>query len=280
MLAYEKRNSFLQGLKPVYLGIIFFSIISLALIDGCLKGIFTYLKLIIPVMVLVVILNPLMSHNGVTVIYNSHVSVPIFGVFVITLEAVLYGLQMGIVLGVVTVIIGFGNMILHPDRTFGFFARYLKRSALLMSMTIRFFPSLMSSYKNIIEIEKLRGNLVSDKNFIKRIRNQGSVVNILFMSSLEDAVDVSESMYSRGFGVGKRSTYFREHFRKVDIMIITVMIIELVSLFYFNGLGLNYMNFYPHCDNPFSLISMQGIIICIMFLIPFFINWGWNLWRR
>jgi energy-coupling factor transport system permease protein len=245
-----------------------------------LKDIFTYLKFIIPVVILVMILNPLMSHNGVTILFNSHVSVPIFGVFTISLEAVLYGLQMGVVLGVVTVILGFGNMILHPDRTFGFFAKYLKKSALLMSMTIRFFPSLMNNYKNIIEVEKLRGNLIDDKNFVKRIRNQGSVANILFMSSLEDAVDISESMYSRGFGIGKRSTYFRERFRKVDILLISFSIIELVYLFYFNQKGFNYMNFYPHCDNPVAILTMQGVIISMMFFIPFFINWGWNIWRR
>jgi energy-coupling factor transport system permease protein len=300
MLVYSKRNSFLQRLhpltgvmliitylmavlilkNPIYLAIIFFSILFLAYIDGCLKDVFSYLKFIIPVIILVMILNPLMSHNGDTILYKSSISVPIFGVFTISLESILYGLENGVILGVVTVILGFGNLILHPDRTFGFFAKYLKKSALLMSMTIRFFPTLMNSQRNIIEVEKLRGNFTSNKGFAQRIKNQGNIANILFMTSLEDAVDVSESMYSRGFGLGKRSTYFRERFRKKDLILIFLTITELVYLFYFNQNGLNNMNFYPRCDNPFAILTFQGIVVSMLFFVPFFINWGWNVWRR
>lgn len=300
MLVYSKRNTFLQELhpltgvlliisyliaalvikNPIYLAIIFLSILCLAHIDGCLGNVVSYMKFIIPVVVLILILNPLMSHNGVTILYNGTWKVPILGVTTITLEALMYGLQMGGVMVLITIIFGFGNLILHPDRTFAYFAKYLKKSALLMSMTIRFFPTLLGSYKNIIEVEKLRGNTISNKKFIQRIKSQGNVVNILFMTSLEDAVDVSESMYSRGFGLGKRSTYFREKFRGMDLVIIMVIIFELSYMYYFNSTGLNKMQFYPRLDNPWVTLNSQGLIMSLLFLIPFLINWGWNIWRK
>lgn len=300
MLVYSKRNTFLQKLhplsgvmliisylivtltmeNPIYLGIIFLSILFLAYLDGCLRDVFSYVKFIIPVAILILILNPLVSHNGITVLFKGTIQIPILGIITITLESLLFGLQMGAVMVIITIIFGFGNLILHPDRTFGYFAKYLKKSSLMMSMTIRFFPTLLGAYKNIIEVEKLRGNTSSNKNFIQRIKSQGNVVNILFMSSLEDAVDVSESMYSRGFGSGKRSTYFRERFRFIDILISLFVIIELTYIYFFVQSGLNTMNFYPHCDNPFGILTLKGLIASFLFFIPSVINWGWNLWRK
>lgn len=300
MLVYRKRNTFLQDLhplsgvvlislylitvliikNPIYLAIIFLSILFLANIDGCLRDIFAYVKFIIFVAILIIILNPIMSHNGVTILYQSTINIPIYGAITITLEAILFGVQMGAIMVIITMIFGFGNLILHPDRTFGFFAKFFKKSALLMSMTIRFFPTLLNSYKNIIEVEKLRGNMINNKKFISRIKSQGNVVNILFMTSLEDAVDVSESMYSRGFGLGKRSTYFKEKVRGMDIIIILFVLLELIYLYFLIRNGFNTMNFYPHCDNPFAIITFQGVLFSVLFFVPFLINWGWKIWRR
>lgn len=300
MIIYSKRDTFLQRLhpltgvlliisylmaaillkNPIYLAVILFSIITSAYIDGCLVDVFSYIKFVAPIAVLIIVFNPLVSHNGVTILHKGQMNLPVFGTMTITLEALLYGIYMSIIMTIVTIIFGFGNMVLHPDRTFGYFAKYLKKSSLLMSMTIKLFPSLMNSYKNIVEIEKLRGNSLYNKNFFEKIKGQGNVVNILFMSSLEDSVDVAESMYSRGFGIGKRSTYFREKIRVFDLIVIFIVIIQIVGLICFNNSGLNNMGFYPRCDNPLSILSVYGMMLCLVFFMPSIINLGWNIWRR
>lgn len=299
MLVYRYRNTFLQNLhpltgvllillyvaailiinNPLYLVIIMISIILLAAADGCFFDVIRYGKIMIPFAVLLIVLNPILIHSGKTVIFTSSFKIPVMGHLKITLEAILYGIFSGLRIVCITLIFGFGNLILHPDRTFGFFSKFMKKSALLMSMTIRLFPTIMNSYNNIIEIEKLRGNNSKEDSFGKKIKNYGNIVNILFMSCLEDSCDMAESMYSRGYGIGSRSTYFKESFSKYDIIFIIICLGTFVYLRYFQMSGFNNMQFYPLVTNPISNISLIGIILCSVFFVPAIINWGWNIWK-
>lgn len=300
MLVYKERNTFLQGLhplttvllicfylivflvlnNPIYLCAAVIAILLLSYLDGCLRELLVYGKLILPFALLIMILNPLMVHNGDTIIYAGKINYPVLGPMRITLEAVLYGIFSGIKAICITIVFGFGNLIIHPDRAFGFFSKYIKKSALLMSMTIRLFPTMMSSYSNIIEVEKLRGNRLANKSIKRSMVNGSNIVNILFLSSLEDASDMAESMYSRGYGANKRrSTYFKEKFRAVDYIMIFVIVLGAIYLKYIQAMGYNELKFYPKVDNPIAALSLQGAILCGIVFIPFFINWGWKSWK-
>lgn len=299
MFTYKKRNTFLQNLhplsgvmlilsyicaflligNPVYLGIILISLLSLSIVDGCFNEVKQYGKLVLPFVVLMMILNPLLVHNGSTVLYKGSINYAVLGPIRITLEAIIYGIFMGIRIICVTTTFGFGNLIIHPDKSFGFFSKYLKKSALLMSMTISLFPILMKSYSNIADVEKLRGNIFNEGTMKRRIKNQGNIVNILFLSSLEDASDMAESMNSRGYGIGKRSSYFYEKIRKADGVIILVSIVSLIGMKLLRDMGLNEINFYPKVENPFTKVSFQGILICLIFYIPWAVNWRWKRWK-
>lgn len=298
MLVYKERNTFFQRLhplsalsifliyviafitinNPIYVLLILISLIILSLADGCLVELLNYGRLMLPFALLIMILNPLIVKNGDTVLLQGSFDFPVVGPMRITYEAVAYGLFSGLRVICITLIFGFGNMTIHPDRAFGYFSKYLKKSALLMSMTIRLFPNIMKSYTNIIDVERLRENNVFNKNagLKKRIKGYTNIVNILFLSSLEDSGDMAESMYSRGYGIGKRSTYFRENLIKIDIMMIMQSIIIFLYIRYFKYVGLNSMKFYNKVDNPFKLLSIHGTIICFMFFIPAVTNWWWK----
>ncbi|GAA0124476.1 energy-coupling factor transporter transmembrane component T [Clostridium sp. CTA-19] len=300
MLTYRNRNSFLQKIhpltsvfliatyiivalklsNPVYLALIFFSVLLLAYIDNSLKSVLNYGKMIIPFAVMIIILNPILVHNGQTILYQGTFNFPVLGPMIITKEAILFGILNGFRIITITIIFGFGNLVIHPDRAFGFFSKIFKKSALLMSMTIRLFPTMMKSYENISEIEKLRGNELSTKDMKKSIKNSGNIVNILFLSSLEDSQDMAESMYSRGYGaLKKRSTYFAERYTAWDFTLIFICISILVYLEFITFKGFNSFNFYPKVDGVIEKTTKVGLILCVMTFIPAFINWGWKNWK-
>ncbi|MBV1820763.1 energy-coupling factor transporter transmembrane component T family protein [Clostridium cochlearium] len=300
MFTYKNRNTFLQKLhplvsifiifiyilsfivvnNPLYLLLILLSLILLSHIDGSIKDLFKYGRLMLPFAILIMILNPLLVRDGSTILYIGKIKFPVIGSIVITLESIMYGIFSGIKVICITLAFGFGNLIIHPDRSFGFFSKYLKKSSLLMSMIVTMFPNMMKSYENIREIEKLRGNILVDKKMKNTIKNGGNIVNILFLSSLEDSLDIAESMYSRGYGsCKKRSAYFVERFELKDKILIIILIglfIELIVLGYkeiFN------MSFYPRVDNPYKILSIKGIIFCTLLFIPSIINWWWKNWK-
>lgn len=266
--------------NPVYLALIFFSVLLLAYIDNSLKSVLNYGKMIIPFAVMIIILNPILVHNGQTILYQGTFNFPVLGPIIITKEAILFGILNGFRIITITIIFGFGNLVIHPDRAFGFFSKIFKKSALLMSMTIRLFPTMMKSYENISEIEKLRGNELSTKDMKKSIKNSGNIVNILFLSSLEDSQDMAESMYSRGYGaLKKRSTYFAEIYTAWDFTLIFICISILVYLEFITFKGFNSFNFYPKVDGVIEKTTRVGLILCVMTFIPAFINWGWKNWK-
>jgi energy-coupling factor transport system permease protein len=298
MLVYRKRDTFLQQLhpftglllviiytagvliieNPLYVLIILFSVIALSLIDGSFVEIKGYLRMILPITFLIIFFNTLFNHNGSTVIFEIK-SIPLIGNLRITLEAFFYGITQSIKLIGITLIFGFGNLILHPDRTFSFFSKYIGNSALLMNMTLRLFPSIMKSFNNIIEIEKLRGNKMFEKNLKKTIKNQSNVLNILFQSCLEDAADMAESMYSRGYGLGKRSVYFFEKFSAFDKLFNIIFVLIILFFSFVQYKGYNQMEFYPVFTNPFTNAAPIGVLFCSLFYMPVIINWGWKAWK-
>jgi energy-coupling factor transport system permease protein len=150
-------------------------------------------------------------------------------------------------------------------------------SAFLMSMTLRLFPSILASCYNIIEAEKLRGGSINDRSLKKRIKYQGNVVNILFMTCLEDSADMAESMYSRGFGTGKRSIYFSEAYSKYDFILLIIIVILIITFGLLQIKGFNDFIFYPQIDNIIKKLSIQGIFVTLLLYIPAVVNWGWNL---
>ncbi|WP_373897892.1 energy-coupling factor transporter transmembrane protein EcfT [Haloimpatiens sp. FM7315] len=297
MLTYRNRNSFLQKLhplsgvlliflylivfiiidNPIYLAIIFSSFLLLSFIDGSLKELLNYGKLIAPFAFMIIVLNPILVKNGQTVIYEGKINYPLLGPVRITLEATLYGLLTGIRVICVTFVFGFGNLVIHPDRAFSYFSRYFKNSSLLMNMTIRLFPSIIKSYENIKSIEKVRGNDISSKNLKKRIISYGNIINILFLSSMEDSSDIAEAMYSRGYGVSrKRNTYFKEKFKLRDMVIIGVTLVGFIYLKFLRDKGLTELSFYPLLENPIRNLNLYGGIFCGILLIPSLISWGWQ----
>lgn len=298
-LIYKNRNTLLQKLYPlttillmllyiiafmkisnvIYLLIILLSLLCLAKADGCLKECLNYGKLMLPFSILMIIINPLVVRSGDTVLYTGTLKFPIVGPLRITQEAILYGILTGFRIFAVTLTFGFGNLIIHPDRAFGFLSKYLKKSSLLMSMTVRLFPTILKSYREITEIEKLRGNNYSNKNVKKVVTNKGNIVNILFLSSLEDSTDMAESMYSRGYGIGKRSSYFHEKITKWDFILILFNILVYTYMSFLSKKGLLTMEFYPKVDNPIKLLNYKVYILCVLFFIPSILNWWWKLWK-
>lgn len=298
MLIYKKRNTLLQQLhpltgllllivymagvlvikNPVYVILIIIAVIALSIVDGCFEDIKGYFNIIIPITLLIILFNTLFNHNGSTVILDVN-GIPLLGRIRITLESFLYGVFESIRLMGITLIFALGSLILHPDRTFSYFSKYIGNSALLMNMTLRLFPTILKSLNNIIEVEKLRGNKLLERSIRKSIKNESSIFKILFQSCLEDAGDMAESMYSRGYGLGKRSVYFFEKFSTFDKLFIFIYILTAVVFIFFQYNGFNQMEFYPILTNPFKSLTAVGFVFCSLFYIPVIINWGWNSWK-
>jgi len=251
----------------------------MGILDGCISEVVDYGKIVAPFVLIMMIVNPLLVHDGSTVLYRGTINFPVMGVVRITLEAIIYGIFMGVRIMCVTCAFGFGNMVINADRSFAYFSKYLKKSALLMSMTINLFPRLMREHLHITEIEKMRGNSPKEGDIRKKIKSKGNIINILFLSSVEDSSDMAESMYSRGYGIGRRSSYFQEKVKKEDAVMVVISIVMIISLTIINYGSLDNMVFYPKVSDPLDLITIRGVLMIGLFFLPILVTWRYGKWR-
>ena len=80
---------------PIYIVFMLIFLISSFILLGENKKLKNALKYSLFMVLLIIIINPIVSNNGMTVIYRG-LKLPIIGRFKITLEAVVYGIFMGL----------------------------------------------------------------------------------------------------------------------------------------------------------------------------------------
>lgn len=171
--------------------------------------------------ILVSVTNPLFSHNGVTPLFFLNGNP-------ITLEALLYGMDMGLML--ITVIVWFKgvNMVLTEEKLLFLFGCFSQKFALLISMALRFIPLLKEQAEKIEQTQKSLG-LFSGEAWMSRLRGKVRVYSALITWALENAVDMGASMKARGYGLKGRSRYFVYRFTVADgVLLVCILFLDVL----------------------------------------------------
>ena len=236
-----------------------------------------YAKLHASFVILLVVLtlvNPLVSHNGVTVLFVMNDNP-------ITLEALLYGLNSAVMITGVLYWLRLFSMMMTSEKILCVFGAISPKIALVLSMALRFVPLLQSQAKKVSDAQKAIGYFQSD-NIIDSIHQKIRVFDIILTWSLENGIITANSMEARGYSVGKRSHFSIHPIRKNDVILISIaMILSGVCI---SAMALHKMTFvfYPEIKaTEFNLLGLLGMICyAILVLLPSIIQKGtkyqWN----
>ena len=170
------------------------------------------------VFIAVAITNPLFSHNGATVLFFINDNR-------VTLEAFIYGAVLG--LAVIEVIFWFKciNSVFDSEKLIFLFGKIFPKLALVFSMTLRFIPEFVRSFKNINTSQKLIGKK------IPRLKRYMLSFSAVITQSMENSILTSDSMKARGYGLKPRSFYYRFRFTVSDaVYLIISAVLFTVSL--------------------------------------------------
>jgi len=298
-LFYEDKGVLLQNLHSVtilgYLAVLFalallfshplylagiFLVSALAVVTaGALEKWEFYLKAGLWMALLIMVINPLVSHAGKTILWRGP-TLPILGNVSICLEAICYGAAMGIRLLAVLTIFCLAAAVVHPDKFLSLFSRFAHKSALVVSLATRMLPAAARDLAIAREMLQLRGVDYGAGNLKERLKKYSWLLDILLLSSLEGALQIAEAMQARAFGSGPRSCYRRELRRPRDLLCFTACCFALVFSCYAKAKGYGDYNYYPQLGvlvpHPASLILL-GIILGSLAL-PLVLNWGWKHW--
>jgi len=148
---------------------------------------------------LMTFINPLVSHNGVTVLL-------VINHNPITLEALCYGAAAA---GMVVAVLYFFRTFSHimtSDRLLYVLGRLSPKLALVLSMALRYVPLFSHQARKVQQAQRALGLYQAD-NVVDGCKGGLRVFSIMTTWALEMGVITADSMTARGYGTGRRTQF-------------------------------------------------------------------------
>lgn len=225
-------GAFVMGMcfvHPLFLGCsLIFSITYFSLIKKE-KAKFLFGILLLAVMLTVI--NPLFNTQG------EHVIFTYFGDRPYTFEALCYGIALAAMF--VTILTWFAtyNQVMTSDKFLYCFGRMAPSVSLILTMILRLVPNFQKKTEQIAGARRCIGKAMGDGDLRDKAEHGMSMVSALTSWALEGGVVLADSMRSRGYGAGKRTSFSIYRLRGLDKRLLVIMgiLISTILICALNG---------------------------------------------
>jgi len=234
---------------PVYILILFLSIIPMVKLAGVGREWASTLKLALWLGLSIIVINALFSYHGDHVLLAAPFRLPVVGSPVITLEAIAFGAVMALKLAVIISVFSLINLTVHPDDIMAVLLkmRLPYKSVLVTSLSTRFAPCLVEDIERISDGYRTRGVQLDSGGWFNRIKNQGKISFALLSNSLDRAVQVAEAMEARAFGSGQKRVFYKDiNISRTDAATLGVGLLPLAAGIAARVLGYGDYQYYPN----------------------------------
>ena len=185
---------------PAYLAVGIISGICYYLLLHRRKGLRNILSML-PLFLVLTLINPLFNRYGERVLFWY------FG-RPYTWEALLYGMAISGIFLEMLLWFGCYNAVLTSDKFTSLFGNVIPALSLLLVMVLRLIPNFMRKAAQIAGARKSIGKGAAEGDTNKEKLEDGmSILGALTSWALEGSVVTADSMRSRGYGTGKRSSF-------------------------------------------------------------------------
>lgn len=250
---------------------------TLAVSAGVFREWLSWWKICAVVGLMTLIINPLVSRYGSTVIWRGP-SVPVLGHLIITAEAVAYGAGMALRLAAVIWVFALVTLAVDPDSVLGLMRGRGSSSALLSALTLRMVPTTMRDAGELLDAQRSRGIALDKGSKWAVLKSRLPLVKRSMSTSLDRAIGLAEAMESRGYGSGRRSRYVERHFGLLDAAAFTAA--GLIIAVGIAGVAAGKLSF-----RYYPVLSMRyGPLTVVFLLSPMILGLGMmvlsELWKR
>ena len=197
------------------------------------------ISFLLPMMLLITIINPFFSHQGITVLWyfkNGNA---------FTLEACVYGLFGAFLLATVIQWFSCVHRIMTEEKVIYIFGRVFPAMSLVISMVFRFVPRYRIQIQETLNAQKQLGKQGQGKNVITKMRNGIRMLSGMLTWALEHAVETAQSMKNRGYGLEKRTSYSLFHWEVRDTSMLIVILVLTAGVIYAAYEGIFAWSCYP-----------------------------------
>jgi energy-coupling factor transport system permease protein len=155
--------------------------------------------LAVPLALVVALINPIVSQQGLTVLFDGP-SVPVLGNVDVTLEALVYGAVAGLRVLVVVLSFALYSACVDPDQVLRLVGRVAPRSALTASLATRAVPLLGRDGRRLAEAYRLRAGVRPPERMRGRLERAATLTRALGAGALERSVELAAALEVKGYG--------------------------------------------------------------------------------
>lgn len=244
------------------------------LLNGRKTVIFS-LKIVLPMALLAILINPFVNHRGVTVLGYLPWNNPL------TLESILFGVASAVMLSSTVLWFSAFHTVMTSDKLVFLFGKTLPALGLLLSMSLRFVPRFTAELRAVRNAQRL---LYPEKSgFLPRIKSAVRVLSVMISKALEDSLETADSMKARGYGLKGRTSFSRYRMTGQDwmMLVFTFVLTAAIAVFCFCGTAR-----FRYCPSVAQLQLTADTILfygayAALLLLPLILSLGEGIrWRK
>lgn len=181
------------------------------------RGAFKYMAGMSGLFAALSIFNPLFNTYGETILFTYLNGRPY------TLEALYYGIALAAMF--VTIITWFATYhhVMTSDKFLYCFGRFAPSVSLILMMVLRMVPQFQKKSMQIGGARRCIGKSIENGTYYEKAEHGMVIVSALTSWALEGGVILADSMRSRGFGTGIRTSFSIYHMRRTDKRLLVIM---------------------------------------------------------
>lgn len=149
------------------------------------------------------------------------------------------------------------NIFLDDSKIFYMFYKTLPKTALVLSISIRYYYVIINKYKLISEC--FNANNLEKKPFFSKLSNASDIFLSLTSQTLEDGIILSKSIKSKGY-MSKKRTYYSDLCSSIKLKDIILLIIICLLFFIASHFNVN-------------------ICYVLFLLLPIIVDGIYSFWR-
>lgn len=249
-------------IHPVFLAVGMAASLIYALMLGGKGTLKFFLCFLMPMILLIVIVNSLLNHRGETILFY-------LGGNNVTMETVIYGLCMALMLSSILMWFSCYNKVMTSDKFVYLFGRVMPAISLIFSMVMRFVPNYKMQVKKISDAQKCIGRDVSNGSMMQKAHHGIKIISVMFTWALENSIDTADSMRARGYGLKDRSTFSIYRFDRRDMTAGIIMLVSACTVITGAVIGKCSIEFYPNIIMT-ELDTFGIIVYAAYFVLCFF----------
>ena len=217
---------------------------------GGLKSLKSTMKYLLPMMIFTAALNPLFNHQGATILAYLPNGNPV------TLESATFGAAAAVMLASVVLWFACFNLVITSDKFVYLFGRIIPALSLVLAVALRFVPRFRAQITVVVNAQKCIGKGASDGGgIIAKVRHAAAILSIMVTWALENAIETSDSMKNRGYGLPGRTAFSIFRFERRDAYALLFICVCTAVIVAAQIMGVYHFRYFPTIRGQWTTIG-------------------------